>query len=102
MREKFLKLKSKVSKKIMVLACTTTMLVMTCSSVAFASSTTPTTDTNLDTIKSAITSGISLAAVAGIIASCIASSIGFALLWFGARKLSKTILIAIKSGKIKF
>ena len=57
---------------------------------------------NIDTIKSALTGAFSASEVATVIAGVIGAGSGLVVLWFGARKLSRGIMGAFKSGKLKF
>lgn len=57
---------------------------------------------DLTSVQTAITNSISVSQITGIIAACIGGGMGFALIWFGARKLFKTINKAFKTGKISF
>lgn len=73
-------------------------LALNVCSLAFA--TTSTTD--FSSITTAVTGKLTVSEVTALIASIIGAGIGFVILWWGARKLTRAIVGAFKSGKIKF
>lgn len=89
----------KVSKVTSAVALSLTFALTTVG-VAFGATTPAPLD--LTPIQSAITGSITAGQIATIIGACIAGSMSFMLLWFGARKLTKAITGAFKTGKIKF
>ncbi len=78
-------------------ALSLTMTLIMCS-VAFAGE----VGTDFTAIKSALTSKFTVAEVSSLIASVVGATVGFAVLWWGARKLVRSIVSAFKTGKIKF
>lgn len=88
-----------VKKKLLVLVAMVSVMTMSITSVALAATPAP---VDLTTVQTAVTSSISVGQIAAIIGACIAGGMGFALIWFGARKLFKTIWTAFRTGKIKF
>ncbi len=76
-----------------------TVMTATMVSTAFAVSPTP-VPLDLTEISSAVTSQVTVGQVVAVIAACIAGSMAFVVLWFGARKLTKAIVVAFKTGKI--
>jgi hypothetical protein len=93
----FLHLKVKQAKVTTTLALSMIMTMCMCS-IAFA---TPAT-TDFTAVQTALTSDFTIAEIAALIASVIGATVGFALLWFGARKLVSAIITAFKTGKIRF
>ncbi|MDF2943572.1 MAG: hypothetical protein K0S01_2430 [Herbinix sp.] len=101
-REKCMKnVFKKFSKSKLGLMLTMAMIfAMTLCSTAFAAVTPAPLD--LDPIQDAIMGSISVSQIALIIAACIGAGMGFVLLWFGARKLVRSIMSAFKKGKLQF
>ena len=58
--------------------------------------------TEIQTVVSAITDGVTPADIAGMIAIVVGVAFGFVLLWFGMRKLTKSFMGALQRGKLKF
>lgn len=52
-------------------------------------------------VLSALTGQISVTTVVGVIASVIGAGIGLVFMWWGVRKLVRTLMSAFKSGKLK-
>lgn len=52
-------------------------------------------------VLSALTEQISVATVVGVIASVIGAGIGLVFMWWGVRKLVRTLMSAFKSGKLR-
>ncbi len=92
-----LHLKSKSTK---VSAFLAVAMVMTMSLCSIALATPATTD--FSSIQAALSTEFTVAEISALIASVIGATVGFALLWFGARKLVRAIISAFKTGKIKF
>lgn len=53
-------------------------------------------------VLSAMTSQISATTVIGVLASVVGSAIALVFMWWGVRKLARTLMTAFKSGKLKF
>lgn len=68
--------------------------------VAFDSATTVGPDA-WASVLSALTGQISVTTVVGVIASVIGAGIGLVFMWWGVRKLVRTLMGAFKSGKLK-
>lgn len=56
---------------------------------------------DLTAITNALTGSLNAGAITKIIATCLGSSVGLALTWFGARKLISSVMAAFKKGKVK-
>lgn len=52
-------------------------------------------------VLSALTGQVSVTTVVGVIASVIGAGIGLVFMWWGVRKLVRTLMGAFKSGKLK-
>lgn len=83
-------------KKLAVGVSTAVATVGTMTASVFASTT-----TDFSPITDAISQKLTVAEVSGIIASVIGAGIGFVLLWWGARKLIRSLITAFQNGKIK-
>lgn len=53
-------------------------------------------------VLTAMTSQISATTVIGVLASVVGSAIALVFMWWGVRKLARTLMTAFKSGKLKF
>ena len=53
-------------------------------------------------VLNAMTGQISVATVVGVLASTIGAGIGLVFMWWGVRKLGKSLMAAFRSGKLKF
>ena len=53
-------------------------------------------------LLSAMTSQISVTTIVGVLTSVVGSAIGMVFMWWGVRKLSKVLMNAFRSGKLKF
>lgn len=53
-------------------------------------------------VLTAMTSQISVTTVIGVLASVVGSAIALVFMWWGVRKLARTLMTAFKSGKLKF
>ena len=53
-------------------------------------------------VLTAMTSQISVTTVVGVLASVVGSAIALVFMWWGVRKLARTLMTAFKSGKLKF
>lgn len=50
----------------------------------------------------AMTGQISVSTVVGVLASVVGGAIGLVFMWWGVRKMSRVLMGAFKSGKLKF
>ena len=53
-------------------------------------------------VLTAMTSQISATTVIAVLASVVGSAIALVFMWWGVRKLARTLMTAFKSGKLKF
>ena len=53
-------------------------------------------------VLSAMTGQISVATVVGVLASVVGAGIGLVFMWWGVRKLARTLMAAFRSGKLRF
>lgn len=53
-------------------------------------------------VLSAMTSQISVTTVVGVLASVVGAGIGLVFMWWGVRKLARTLMAAFRSGKLRF
>lgn len=53
-------------------------------------------------VLTAMTSQISTTTVIAVLASVVGSAIALVFMWWGVRKLARTLMTAFKSGKLKF
>lgn len=62
------------------------------------------TSTNIDLspIADALTSSVNVGQIGTVVGAVIAGGIGLSVFWFGARKLTKSVMSAFKTGKLKF
>lgn len=51
-------------------------------------------------VLQALTGQISVTTVVAVIAACIAAGIGLVFMWFGVRKLVRTLMNALRKGKM--
>lgn len=51
-------------------------------------------------VLQALTAQISVTTVVAVIAACIAAGIGLVFMWFGVRKLVRTLMSALRKGKM--
>ena len=58
--------------------------------------------TDLTTVFTAITGGVTTGDIAAMIALVVGAGFGFVMLWFGMRKLTKIFMTALQRGKLKF
>lgn len=89
----------KTKKKFIATLTLAMVMALSFCSTVFATTPAP---IDLAPIQTAITGSISVAQIVSVIAAVIAGSMAFVLIWFGARKLTKSILSAFKSGKLHF
>lgn len=57
---------------------------------------------DLSSVLSAMTEQISVTTVIGVIAGVVGASIALVFMWWGVRKLAKTLMAAFRSGKLRF
>jgi len=62
---------------------------------------TPVTANDWSAVTTAISEQISVATVAGVIASCVTACIALVFFWWGVRKVVRMIMSAFKRGKLK-
>lgn len=53
-------------------------------------------------VLTAMTSQISATTVIAVLASVVGSAIALVFMWWGVRKLARTLMTAFRSGKLKF
>jgi hypothetical protein len=88
-------------RKFVAMISMAAVIVFMTVSTALAASPTP-APVNLTEISTAVTNQLSVEQIVSIIAAVIAGSMAFVVLWFGARKLTKALVHAFKTGKIHF
>lgn len=49
-----------------------------------------------------LTGQISVTTVVGVLASVVGAAIGLVFMWWGVRKLARTLMAAFRSGKLRF
>lgn len=57
---------------------------------------------DLSSVLSAMTDQISVTTVIGVIAGVVGASIALVFMWWGVRKLARTLMAAFRSGKLRF
>lgn len=67
---------------------------------AFASATTAVGPDDWSAVLSAMTSQISVSTIVVVIASCVGAGIGLVFMWWGVRKLARTLMAAFRKGKL--
>ena len=68
----------------------------------FATGTTAVGPDDWSSLLSALTSQISVSTVVAVLASVVGAAIGLVFMWWGVRKLSRTLMAAFRSGKLRF
>lgn len=63
---------------------------------------TPIDSTAWQSVLDAMTAQISVSTVVGVIAAAVGAGIGLVFMWWGVRKLTKVLMGAFRSGKLKF
>lgn len=53
-------------------------------------------------VLTAMTNQISVTTVVGVIASVVGAGIGLVFMWWGVRKLARTLMAAFRTGKLRF
>ncbi|CRL35252.1 hypothetical protein RIL183_16381 [Roseburia inulinivorans] len=53
-------------------------------------------------VLTAMTSQISVTTVVGVLASVVGAAIALVFMWWGVRKLARTLMAAFRSGKLRF
>lgn len=53
-------------------------------------------------VLTAMTGQISVSTVVGVLASVVTAGIGLVFMWWGVRKLARTLMAAFRSGKLRF
>lgn len=53
-------------------------------------------------VLTAMTGQISVSTVVGVLASVVGAGIGLVFMWWGVRKLARTLMAAFRSGKLRF
>lgn len=69
---------------------------------ASAGGSTAVTPSDWASVLSAMTGQISVATVVGVIASVVTAGIGLVFMWWGVRKLARTLMAAFRGGKLRF
>lgn len=57
---------------------------------------------DLSSVLAAMTSQISVTTVIGVIAGVVGAAIALVFMWWGVRKLARTLMAAFRSGKLRF
>lgn len=57
---------------------------------------------DLSSVLTAMTSQISVTTVIGVIAGVVGAAIALVFMWWGVRKLARTLMSAFRSGKLRF
>ena len=57
---------------------------------------------DLSSVLSAMTEQISVTTVIGVIAGVVGAAIALVFMWWGVRKLARTLMAAFRSGKLRF
>lgn len=57
---------------------------------------------DLSAVLTAMTSQISVTTVIGVIAGVVGAAIALVFMWWGVRKLARTLMAAFRSGKLRF
>lgn len=57
---------------------------------------------DLSSVLTAMTSQISVTTVIGVIAGVVGAAIALVFMWWGVRKLARTLMAAFRSGKLRF
>lgn len=58
------------------------------------------TSADWSSVISALTAQISVSTVVGVLATLAAAAVGFAFMWWGVRKATRSLMSAFKKGKI--
>lgn len=53
-------------------------------------------------VLTAMTGQISVSTVVGVLASVVGAGIGLVFMWWGVRKLARSLMAAFRSGKLRF
>lgn len=53
-------------------------------------------------LLTALTEQISVTTVVGVLSSVVGAAIGLVFMWWGVRKLGRTLMAAFRSGKLRF
>lgn len=53
-------------------------------------------------VVDALTAQISVSTVVGVLATVVSAGIGLVFMWWGVRKLSRSLMAAFRSGKLRF
>lgn len=53
-------------------------------------------------VLDALSAQISVSAVVGVLAAIVAAGIGLVFMWWGVRKLTRSLMSAFRSGRLKF
>lgn len=53
-------------------------------------------------VLDALTAQISVSTVVGVLATVVAAGIGLVFMWWGVRKLTRSLMAAFRSGRLKF
>lgn len=67
-----------------------------------AGTTTVVSSTDWQSVLTAITEQIGVSTVVGVLASAVGAGIGLVFMWWGVRKLTRVLMGAFRSGKLKF
>lgn len=57
---------------------------------------------DLSSVLTAMTSQISVTTVISVIAGVVGAAIALVFMWWGVRKLARTLMAAFRSGKLRF
>ena len=71
-------------------------------SILASGTSTAVTATDWKAVLDALTAQISVSTVVGVLASVVAAGIGLVFMWWGVRKLTRSLMAAFRSGKLRF
>lgn len=69
---------------------------------AVSAASTAVSSTDWQPVLDAMTAQISVTTVVGVIAAGVGAGIGLVFMWWGVRKLARTLMAAFRSGKLRF
>lgn len=95
MKDFLRKMKSK--HKLFLLTCAMTVCM---AFPAFAEGETPVSPTDWSSILTAMTAQVSVSTIVAALATFITAGIGLVFMWWGVRKLVRTVMSAFRRGKL--
>lgn len=63
---------------------------------------TPLDSTAWQSVMDNLTAQLNVTAIVGVIAALVAACVGFVFLWWGVRKVARSLITAVKSGRMPF